>query len=104
MVAVDILFLLPPVMAIYGLVPAIMAYWNCLVRGNRFDFISATKVANGGRSASPKIGPQRAASRGSLELPQVVIGRADEDDAEVRLRQSTRGSFSKTPKSDGSPT
>jgi len=33
-------------MGIYGIIPAVMAYWNCLRRGNIFDFRSAAKVAN----------------------------------------------------------
>jgi len=31
------------VMLIYGLIPAIMSYWNCMIRGNLFDFKSASK-------------------------------------------------------------
>lgn len=107
LVAADILLLLPAIMPIYGLIPAILAYWNCFVRGNRFDFISAAKVANATphrEGSSPRIGPLRSPAGNSaklgirpLELPQVVLGRAEEDDA-VRLRQISK-SFGKTPKS-----
>lgn len=39
----DMVGMLPIVMAIYGVIPAILSYWNCLVRGNHFDFVSAAK-------------------------------------------------------------
>merc|ERR1712129_180919 len=81
MVAVDCIVLLPAVMAVYGFIPAVMAYWNCLVRGNRFDFVSAAKVADSEVVSRPAR---------ELQLPQAVIGRPEEDDAEVRLRQTSR--------------
>jgi len=89
LVACDVALIAPPIMAIYGLIPQVMAYWNCLVRGNRFDFISATKVASSGKTDSPQLGPSR-----PVELPQVIVGRSKEDDEDVRLRtQSSVGSF-----------
>jgi len=39
----DIFAMLPIVMPIYGVLPALLSYWNCLVRGNRFNFVSASK-------------------------------------------------------------
>jgi len=45
-IALDIAVWLPVTMPIYGIIPAVMAYWNCLRRGNIFDFRSAAKGAN----------------------------------------------------------
>lgn len=39
----DVVVMLPIVMPIFGVIPAVMAYWNTLVRGNRFNFVSAAK-------------------------------------------------------------
>jgi len=45
-IALDIAVWLPVTMPIYGIIPAVMAYWNCLRRGNIFDFRSAAKGVN----------------------------------------------------------
>jgi hypothetical protein len=85
LVAMDIA-LLPAVMPIYGLIPAVMAYWNCLVRGNRFNFISATKVSSATRRSSSNSDLGR---RNSSELSQLV-GRAEDDEVRQRQRQTSR--------------
>lgn len=46
MVVLDCCVLLAPVMSVYGALPAVMAYWNCMVRGNRFEFVSAAKLVS----------------------------------------------------------
>lgn len=81
MVAVDCVVLMTVVMAVYGFIPAVMAYWSVLVRGNRFDFVSAAKVAESEQVSTPQL---------NHALPQAIVGRPGEDDADVRLRQTIR--------------
>merc|ERR1712157_614866 len=80
MVAMDIV-LLPVVMPIYGLIPAVMAYWNCLVRGNRFNFVSAAKVSSATRCSGSTSVTGRTNSSDLVHL----VGRLE--DEEVKQRQ-----------------
>jgi hypothetical protein len=73
-VLADCIVMLPIVMPIYGVLPAIMAYWNCLVRGNRFNFVSAAK----GTAATPAVLGFRTATN----LPQQSHLAADVADQE----------------------
>lgn len=43
MILIDVVMLLPVVMPVYGFIPNVRSYWNVMVRGNRFKFISAAK-------------------------------------------------------------
>jgi len=43
LILLDVVLLLPVVMPIYGFIPNVRSYWNVMVRGNRFKFISAAK-------------------------------------------------------------
>lgn len=43
LILIDVAFLLPVVMPIYGLIPNVRSYWNVMVRGNQFKFVSAAK-------------------------------------------------------------
>jgi len=43
LILIDVLFLTPAVMPIYGLIPNARSYWNVMVRGNQFKFVSAAK-------------------------------------------------------------
>jgi len=43
LILIDVVFLLPIVMPIYGLIPNVRSYWNVMIRGNRFKFVSAAK-------------------------------------------------------------
>jgi len=74
-VALDIVVWLPVTMPIYGVVPAVMAYWNCLRRGNIFDFKSAAK---GAASSSSAEAPSEATAEG-VEVA-AVVGRANADE------------------------
>lgn len=69
---VDILLLFPIVMFIYGLIPAIMSYWNCMIRGNLFDFKSAAK---GKANEPPGIGDSESDDDSSTDEdePQGVL-------------------------------
>lgn len=46
----DCVIMMPIVMFIHGFFPAVLSYWNCFVRGNRFNFVSAAKGAPSPRS------------------------------------------------------
>jgi cellulose synthase/poly-beta-1,6-N-acetylglucosamine synthase-like glycosyltransferase len=71
MIVVDITMLMPLVMAIYGIIPNIRSYWNVLVRGNAFKFVSAAKGMK--------------APEAFVNIEQQHIGRAQEkpEDAEI---------------------
>lgn len=43
MLLIDVCVLLPVVMPFYGFVPNVRSYWNVMLRGNRFKFVSAAK-------------------------------------------------------------
>lgn len=43
----DCAVMLGPLMAVYGVVAMILAYWNVVLRGNQFKYITAAKAASG---------------------------------------------------------
>jgi len=43
LILIDVIFLLPVVMPVYGFLPNVRSYWNVMIRGNRFKFISSAK-------------------------------------------------------------
>jgi len=65
----DFIFLLPIVMPIYGVLPAIMSYWNVFVRGNRFNFVSAAKGAP--VEAQKPAGPTKSQTEVEVEEAQL---------------------------------
>ncbi|CAE7604231.1 unnamed protein product [Symbiodinium natans] len=40
----DCVFCLGPIMAVYGVVVEILAYWNVFLRGNHFEYVTASKA------------------------------------------------------------
>jgi len=43
----DMVVLFAPIMGLYGIPSLLIAYWNVMVRGNRFKYVTATKAASG---------------------------------------------------------
>lgn len=43
LILLDVVLLFPIVMPIYGLIPNVRSYWNVMIRGNQFKFVSAAK-------------------------------------------------------------
>jgi len=44
LVLVDCIIWVGPVMAVYGILPELLAYWNVALRGNSFEYITAAKL------------------------------------------------------------
>eukprot|EP00442_Polarella_glacialis_P052661 CAMPEP_0115141342 /NCGR_PEP_ID=MMETSP0227-20121206/59478_1 /TAXON_ID=89957 /ORGANISM="Polarella glacialis, Strain CCMP 1383" /LENGTH=603 /DNA_ID=CAMNT_0002549681 /DNA_START=73 /DNA_END=1885 /DNA_ORIENTATION=+ len=43
LITVDCIVFLGPIMAVYGALAAVLSYWNVMVRGNHFKYITASK-------------------------------------------------------------
>jgi hypothetical protein len=92
LVAIDVLLMVPLIMPIHGLIPGILGYWNCMVRGNRFDFVSAAKTVDTAPSrdgSSPQIGRLRAGSSPISPSAPITFGKISDADA-IRLRQTSK--------------
>lgn len=66
LILVDILVLMPVVMPVFGLIPNVRACWNIMIRGNRFEFISAAKGVQTPAPDLPRCGIQQA----QADLPE----------------------------------
>eukprot|EP00931_Biecheleriopsis_adriatica_P053108 TRINITY_DN3102_c0_g1_i2.p1 TRINITY_DN3102_c0_g1~~TRINITY_DN3102_c0_g1_i2.p1 ORF type:complete len:623 (-),score=124.37 TRINITY_DN3102_c0_g1_i2:55-1923(-) len=59
LILIDIVIFLGPIMAVYGVVAEMLAYWNVMIRGNSFTYVSASKALGStvygstGRSEEP---------------------------------------------------
>jgi len=70
LILIDVVFLFPVVMPIYGFIPNILAYWNVMLRGNRFKFVSAAKGVET-PAPLPRVQEQLVQQANEQELKQV---------------------------------
>lgn len=80
LILVDVALLLPVVMPVYGLIPNVRSYWNVMLRGNRFKFVSAAK---GVETPAPVLNcSKEKAQQQQLKLPS-LLGRPSEKGQDV---------------------
>jgi len=70
LILIDVVFLFPVVMPIYGFIPNVLAYWNVMLRGNRFKFVSAAKGVET-PAPLPRVQEQLVQQANEQELKQV---------------------------------